>query len=81
MQSTYKSFTLTHLSPQFQTVDSQRVLKAIFDNNSDCKNTRGQQYWNTVKTLGKINAKAETSKYTFSSKEKNYPSAKTAGAT
>jgi hypothetical protein len=76
----YKGFTLTHLSPQRQTVGSQRVLKAIFANTVLRKPTGGSRSWNIARTLGKTSAKAKTSNSTFSLREKNYPYAKNAGA-
>jgi hypothetical protein len=43
------------------------------------RNTGGNQVWNIAKTLGKTNAKAKTSNFTFSLKDKNCPSANSAG--
>jgi hypothetical protein len=77
---TYKSFTLTHLSPQCLVVASQRVLKAIFANTVLKKTTGGSLGWNIVKILGKTSAKAKILNFTFSSKVKNFPSAHSAGA-
>jgi hypothetical protein len=42
--------------------------------------TGGSHGWNIAKTLGKTSAKGKTSSSTFSLREKNYPSAKSAGA-
>jgi hypothetical protein len=42
-------------------------------------NTGGSQSWNIVKTLGRTSAKAKTSNSTFSLKDKNCPSASSAG--
>ena len=78
---TYKSFTLTHLSPQCLVVASQRVLKANFANTVLVViYTGGSLGWNIVKILGKTSAKAKTLNFTFSSKVKNFPSAHSAGA-
>jgi hypothetical protein len=43
------------------------------------RNTGGYQVWNIVKTLGKTNAKAKTSNSTFFLRERNCPSADSAG--
>jgi hypothetical protein len=42
--------------------------------------TGGSQDWNIAKTHGKTSAKVRTSNFTFSLKEKNCPSAGSAGA-
>jgi hypothetical protein len=42
--------------------------------------TGGSQGWSIVRTLGKANAKAKTSNFTFFSKEKNCQFANSAGA-
>jgi hypothetical protein len=43
------------------------------------RNTGGYQVWSIVKTLGRTDAKAKTSNSTFSLRERNCPSADSAG--
>jgi hypothetical protein len=43
-------------------------------------NLRRITHWSIVRILGKTIAKAKTSNYTYSSREKNFPSAGSVGA-
>jgi hypothetical protein len=77
---TYKSFTLTHLSPHCAVVASQRVLKANFPYMLLAICTGGWLGWSIVKILGSISAKAKISNCIYSLKEKNCLFAGSVGA-